>query len=75
MRRALFAALLLPLAAVAGCGHADDAGTATAAVAPHGLTPAQLSFLKFAPVAEVEASSVANLSGTTSRSWRSRAPT
>ena len=64
MRRALFAALLLPLAAVAGCGHADDAGTATAAVAPHGLTPAQLSFLKFAPVAEVEASSVANLSGT-----------
>src|SRR5437667_12235740 len=55
---------LLALALLAGCRRADDAADATAAVVPHGLTPAQLSFLKFTRVAEVEASSVANLSGT-----------
>ena len=55
---------LLALALLAGCRRADDAADATAAVVPHGLTAAQLSFLKFTRVAEVEASSVANLSGT-----------
>ena len=63
MRR-LFVPLGLGLALLAGCGRANDAADATAAVAPHELTPAQLSFLKFTRVAEVEASSVANLSGT-----------
>src|SRR5207253_1866349 len=63
MRR-LFVPLGLCLALLAGCGRANDAADATAAVAPHELTPAQLSFLKFTRVAEVEASSVANLSGT-----------
>ena len=62
--RWLFVPLGLCLALLAGCGRANDAADATAAVAPHGLTPAQLSFLKFTRVAEVEASSVANLSGT-----------
>ena len=62
--RWLFVPLGLCLALLAGCGRANDAADATAAVAPHELTPAQLSFLKFTRVAEVEASSVANLSGT-----------
>jgi len=55
---------LLALALLAGCRRADDAADATAAVVPHGLTAAQLSFLKFTRVAEVEASSVADLIGT-----------
>jgi len=53
----------LALAVLVGCGRASDPGDATAAIAPHGLTPAQLSFLKFARVVEVEASSVADLNG------------
>ena len=62
MRRWLLVPLGLGLA-LAGCGAGHDSATATAAVTPHGLTPGQLSFLKFTQVAEVEASSVANLSG------------
>ena len=63
MRRWLLVPLALGLAALAGCGAGHDSATATAALTPHGLTPGQLSFLKFTQVAEVEASSVANLSG------------
>jgi len=57
--------LLVPLglALLVGCGRSNDSASATAAVVPHGLTPGQLSFLKFTQVAEVEASNVANLSG------------
>ena len=50
MRR-LFVPLSLCLALLAGCGRANDAADATAAVAPHELTPAQLSYLKFTRVA------------------------
>ena len=52
-------------ALLAGCGAAEE-GTAhaTAALPPHALTPAQLSFLKFARVGDVEPASLADLSGT-----------
>src|SRR5262249_15491819 len=63
MRTRRLVAFGLGLAVLAGCGRASDPGNATAAIAPHGLTAAQLSFLKFSQVAEVEASSVANLNG------------
>src|SRR5262249_50871756 len=54
--------LLLPLFALPACGRHD--ADAPAAAAERSLTPAQLSFLKFAPVAEVEATDVADLPGT-----------
>jgi cobalt-zinc-cadmium efflux system membrane fusion protein len=54
--------LLLPLCALPACGRHD--GDAPAAAAERTLTPAQLSFLKFAPVAEVDATDVADLAGT-----------
>jgi cobalt-zinc-cadmium efflux system membrane fusion protein len=57
------AALVLFLAlGLAGCG--DRAGGTPPASSTAGLTPAQLSFLKFAPVARVNAGEVADLSGT-----------
>ena len=52
--------LLLPLAA---CGHGPGDPPAAAA-AERALTPAQLSFLRFAPVAEVAATDVADVAGT-----------
>jgi len=55
--------VLLALAALPACRH-EEAVESTAAAAERRLTPAQLSFLKFAPVAEVEATSLADLSGT-----------
>src|SRR5439155_359011 len=55
--------VLLALAALPACRR-EEAVESTAAAAERRLTPAQLSFLKFAPVAEVEATSLADLSGT-----------
>jgi len=54
--------VVLALAALPACRR-QEAGE-TPAAAERRLTPAQLSFLKFAPVAEVEATSLADLSGT-----------
>src|SRR5207247_1494409 len=54
--------VVLALAVLPACGRQEAVET-TAAAEPR-LTPAQLSFLKFAPVAEVEATSLADLSGT-----------
>jgi membrane fusion protein, heavy metal efflux system len=54
--------VLLVLAALPACRRREAAETAAAA--EQRLTPAQLSFLKFSPVAEVEAASLADLSGT-----------
>ena len=53
--------VVLALAALPACRRQE--AVETAAAEPR-LTPAQLSFLKFAPVAEVEATSLADLSGT-----------
>src|SRR5205814_50680 len=55
--------VLLALAALPACRR-EEAVESTAVAAERRLTPAQLSFLKFAPVAEVEATSLADLSGT-----------
>jgi len=56
---------LVLLAVVAGTSCRHDPGVdGTAAAAEHELTPAQLSFLKFAPVTEVDATNVADLTGT-----------
>ena len=55
--------LLVALAAMPACRR-QEAVEATAAAAEGRLSPAQLSFLKFAPVAEVEATSLADLNGT-----------
>ena len=55
--------LLVALAALPACRR-QEATEATAAAAEARLTPAQLSFLKFAPVAEVEGTSLADLNGT-----------
>jgi len=55
--------LLVALAALPACRR-QEATEATAAAAEARLTPAQLSFLKFAPVAEVEGTSLAELNGT-----------
>src|SRR5439155_1677698 len=44
--------VLLALAALPACRH-EEAVESTAAAAEHRLTPAQLSFLKFAPVADL----------------------
>src|SRR6058998_2706658 len=49
--------VVLALAVLPACGRQEAVET-TAAAEPR-LTPAQLSFLKFAPVAEVEATSLA----------------
>jgi membrane fusion protein, heavy metal efflux system len=54
---------LLVVAALASCGR-EAPRQATADVAPHQLTPAQLSFLKFAPVADVAGGELAELTGT-----------
>ena len=54
--------VVLALAALPACRR-QEAGE-TPAAAERRLTPAQLSFLKFVPVAEVEASSLADLNGT-----------
>ncbi|HYV56238.1 MAG TPA: efflux RND transporter periplasmic adaptor subunit [Candidatus Nitrosopolaris sp.] len=51
------------LALAPACGR-HDLGDRPAAAADRKLTPAQLSFLKFAPVAEAEAGAIADLSGT-----------
>jgi len=56
--------LVLLLACAAGCGHHDAVEPSAAAAAERALTPAQLGFLKFAPVAEMEEGDVADLSGT-----------
>ena len=53
----------LALAGVTACGR-HDARDATAAVPKRSLTPAQLAFLKFAPVAEAEVADLADLNGT-----------
>jgi len=53
----------LALAAAPACGR-HDLGDRAAAAADRKLTPAQLSFLKFAPVAEEEAAAIADVSGT-----------
>src|SRR5207247_478672 len=55
--------VLLAMAALPACRR-EEAVESTAVAAERRLTPAQLSFLKFAPVAEVEATSLADLSGT-----------
>jgi membrane fusion protein, heavy metal efflux system len=54
----------LVLAGTAACGHHEAVPPASAAEAERALTPAQLSFLKFAAVSEIEASDVADLAGT-----------
>jgi len=54
--------LALALAALPACGRQEAAETPGAA--ERQLSPAQLSFLKFAPVAEVDAGDLADLSGT-----------
>src|SRR5437870_7881133 len=54
--------VVLALAVLPACGRQE--AVETTAAAERRLTPAQLSFLKFAPVAEVEATSLADLSGT-----------
>ena len=54
---------LLVLAGTPACGR-HDLGNRAASAADRRLTPAQLSFLKFAPVAQVEAGDVADLNGT-----------
>ncbi len=55
--------VLLVLAALPACRHPEGVEGKAAAAEPR-LTPAQLSFLKFASVAEVEATSLADLNGT-----------
>jgi membrane fusion protein, heavy metal efflux system len=55
---------LLVLLVGAACGRHDPAEPANAAAAERELTPAQLSFLKFASVTEVERADVADVSGT-----------
>ncbi len=55
--------LVVALAGLPACGH-HEAVESNAAAAEHRLTPAQLSFLRFASVAEVEATSLADLNGT-----------
>ncbi len=55
--------LACALAGVVACGR-EGTRESAAAVAQHELTPAQLSFLKFTPAAEVEATELADLSGT-----------
>ena len=55
--------VVLALAALPACRRREAVET-TAAAGEHRLTPAQLSFLKFAPVAEVEATDLADLNGT-----------
>jgi len=55
--------LLLVVAGATACGHHDGVDT-TAAAAERPLTPAQLSFLRFATVAEVERADVADVAGT-----------
>ena len=50
------------LIALTACGHHD--AVESAAAAEHRLTPAQLGFLKFAPVGEIEATTIADLNGT-----------
>jgi cobalt-zinc-cadmium efflux system membrane fusion protein len=66
MKRIVVATLLAVIPGwLAGCAGAPDAAKATAAVLePHGLTAAQMAFLKFAPVAEVEPERLAELGGT-----------
>ncbi len=61
MRSVYFLPLLLVAAA---CGRHDAVEPTAAAAAERSLTPAQLGFLKFAPVAEMEVADVADLSGT-----------
>jgi cobalt-zinc-cadmium efflux system membrane fusion protein len=53
----------LVLLGLAGCG-APDGGAAAAPPAAGRLTPAQLAFLRFAPVAEVEVAELGDITGT-----------
>ena len=59
-----FLLVVLVLGGAAACGRHDAVQPASAAEPERALTPAQLTFLKFAPVSEIEASDVADLAGT-----------
>jgi len=55
---------LLALATLPACGRRDAVEATASAAVERRLTPAQLSFLRFAPVAETEATDIADVNGT-----------